>query len=122
MTAQACVQNPSFVGFSAERGRKFYLEPQKVNVRVGHQRRNPLAGCVVVAILLLLTISGYALYYSDEASRRIMSALHWIISALHWIIGLGAPVVLTWHIVTRRGTRSPDPRNQAGPIEIGAGA
>lgn len=69
----------------------------------------------MVAILLLLTISGYALYYSDEASRLI-------ISALHWIIGLGAPVVLIWHIVTGRGTRSPDPRKQAGPIEIGAGA
>jgi hypothetical protein len=36
---------------------------------------------------------------SDEGSRPV-------ISALHWIIGLGAPAVLIWHIVRGRGTHS----------------
>ena len=71
-----------------------------IHVRVGwHQRKNLLAGSVVVAILVLLIASGFALYYSDERSRPT-------ISALHWIIGLGAPVVLIWHILRGRGAHS----------------
>ena len=64
-----------------------------------HQRKNLLAGCIVVAVLVLLTVSGYVLYYSDEETRPV-------VSMLHWIIGRGAPVVLVWHIVSGRGTRS----------------
>jgi hypothetical protein len=83
-----------------------------VHVRVGwHQRKNLLAGCIIVAVLVLLIVSGYVLYYSDEETRPVVSALHWIIGlgapvALHWIIGLGAPVALVWHIVRGRGTHS----------------
>jgi hypothetical protein len=62
-------------------------------------RAEHLAGCVIVAIMVLLIVSGYALYYSDEGLRPV-------ISALHWIIGLGAPAALIWHIVTGRGTHS----------------
>jgi hypothetical protein len=36
------------------------------------------------------------LYYSDEETRPV-------ISAIHWIIGLGAPVALIWHIGFIRG-------------------
>ena len=49
--------------------------------------------------MVLLIASGYTLYYSDEGSRPV-------ISALHWIIGLGAPAALIWHILRGRGTRS----------------
>ena len=71
-----------------------------VHVRVGwHQGKNLLAGCVVVAIMVLLIISGYVLYYSDEETRPV-------VSMLHWIIGLGAPVALIWHIVRGRGMHS----------------
>ena len=71
-----------------------------VHVRVGwDQRKNRVAGSVVIAIITLLTVSGYVLYYSDEETRPVASALH-------WIIGLGAPVALVWHIVTGRATRS----------------
>jgi hypothetical protein len=71
-----------------------------VHVRVGwHQRKNLLAGCIVVAVVVLLIVSGYVLYYSDEETRPV-------VSTLHWIIGLGAPVALIWHIVSGRATRS----------------
>ncbi len=72
-----------------------------IHVRRGwHQRKNLLAGSVVVAIIVLLTASGYALYYfGDEGARPV-------ISAVHWIIGLGAPVALIWHILRGRGTHS----------------
>jgi hypothetical protein len=71
-----------------------------VHVRVGwHQRKNLLAACIVVAILVLLTASGYTLYYTDVETRPA-------ISMLHWIIGLGAPAALIWHIVSGRATRS----------------
>ena len=87
-----------------------------IHVRVGwHQRKNLLAGIVVVAILLLLTLSGYALYYwGDEEARPV-------ISTLHWIIGLGAPVALIWHIVRGRGTHSTNHQYVArrGKLETG---
>ena len=71
-----------------------------VHVRVGwHQRNNRVLGSIVVAIVVLLTASGYSLYYSDEETRPV-------ISTLHWIIGLGAPVALIWHILRGRATRS----------------
>jgi hypothetical protein len=71
-----------------------------VHVRVGcHQHRNRAADGVIIAIITLLIVSGYVLYYSDEETRPV-------VSALHWIIGLGAPVALVWHIVSGRATRS----------------
>jgi len=71
-----------------------------IHVRVGwHQRKNLLAGIIVVAIFVLLIVSGYVLYCSDEETRPVFSALH-------WIIGLGAPAALIWHILRGRGTSS----------------
>lgn len=72
-----------------------------IHVRRGwHQRKNLLAGTVVVAILMLLIASGYALYYYGGEEARPL------ISALHWIVGLGAPVALIWHIARGRRTHS----------------
>jgi hypothetical protein len=64
-----------------------------VHVRRGwHQRKNLLAGWILGVLALLLIASGYALYYiGDEMTRP------WI-SALHWVLGLGAPLVLAWHV------------------------
>ena len=64
-----------------------------IHVRRGwHQRKNLLAGCVMSGVALLLIASGYALYYyGGEAARP------WI-SAFHWVLGLGAPLLLAWHI------------------------
>lgn len=60
--------------------------------RAWHQRRNLLAGALLGGVVLLLTLSGYALYYFGGEEAR--SAL----SLLHWGIGLGAPVLLLWHV------------------------
>ncbi|HYL19386.1 MAG TPA: hypothetical protein VEV20_11945 [Burkholderiales bacterium] len=77
-----------------------------IHVRRGwHQRKNLLAGSVIVAILVLLTASGYALYYYGGEEARPL------ISAFHWIVGLGAPLTLIWHISRARHahTRSDQP-------------
>ena len=70
-----------------------------VHVRRGwHQRRNRPAGIVLSAVLLVLLLSGYALYYlGDERSRG------WI-SVLHWAIGTGSPLLLLWHITSGRSS------------------
>ena len=69
-----------------------------IHVRRGwHQRKNLLAGIVVIAIIVLLIASGYALYYGDEETRPV-------VSTFHWIVGLGAPVALIWHILRGRRT------------------
>jgi hypothetical protein len=72
-----------------------------VHVRRGwHQRKNLFAGCMLGALALLLITTGYALYYiGDEVTRP------WI-SALHWGVGLGAPLVLIWHVWRGRRARS----------------
>ena len=72
-----------------------------IHMRRGwHQRKNLLAGTVLGALALLLVISGYALYYFGSEETR-----PWI-SAFHWLLGLGAPLLLVWHIVSGRRTRA----------------
>ena len=72
-----------------------------VHIRRGwHQRKNLLAGSVLAALALLLIFSGYALYYFGSEETR-----PWI-SAFHWVLGLGAPLLLLWHIVSGRRTHA----------------
>ena len=72
-----------------------------IHVRRGwHQRKNLLAGMVVVGILVLLIASGYALYYYGGEDARPL------ISAFHWIVGLGAPLALIWHILRGRNAHT----------------
>jgi hypothetical protein len=72
-----------------------------IHVRRGwHQRKNLLAGSILAALALLLIASGYALYYFGSEETR-----PWI-SAFHWLLGLGAPLLLVWHIVSGRRTRA----------------
>ena len=59
-------------------------------------RRNIVLGIGLVAIMLLLTITGYLLYYSGDENTRP------VISAAHWILGLVVPALLAWHIVSGR--------------------
>ena len=64
-----------------------------VHVRRGwHLRKNLLAGWVLGSLALLLVASGYALYYVGNETTR-----PWI-SVFHWVLGLGAPLVLAWHV------------------------
>jgi hypothetical protein len=68
-----------------------------IHIRRGwHQRRNLLLGIVLLSTVLLLTVSGYALYYFGGEQAR-----PWI-SLFHWAIGLAAPVAMIWHIVSGR--------------------
>jgi hypothetical protein len=66
--------------------------------RAWHQRRNLLPGILLAGVLLLLTATGYALYYFGGEQARAL------ISVLHWGVGLGAPALLLWHIASGRAT------------------
>jgi hypothetical protein len=66
--------------------------------RAWHQRRNLLPGVLLGGMLLLLTVTGYALYYFGGEQARA------VISVLHWGLGLGAPALLLWHIAAGRAT------------------
>lgn len=57
-------------------------------------RRNIYLGISLVVIMLLLTITGYLLYYAGGEDARP------IISAVHWVIGVVVPALLAWHVVT----------------------
>ena len=73
-----------------------------IHVRRGwHQRRNLPLGVVLLSTVLLLTLSGYALYYFGGEEAR-----PWI-SLFHWVIGLAAPVVIAWHVVSGRRPKEP---------------
>jgi hypothetical protein len=59
-------------------------------------RRNIVLGIGLIAIMLILTLTGYLLYYAGgEHSRGV-------ISALHWAVGLAVPALLAWHVVSGR--------------------
>ena len=59
-------------------------------------RRNVVLGVSLVALMLLLTVTGYLLYYAGGEETRP------VISVLHWVIGLAAPALLAWHIFSGR--------------------
>ena len=59
-------------------------------------RRNIALGIGLVTIMLLLTFTGYLLYYAGDENTRP------VISAAHWILGLVVPALLVWHIVSGR--------------------
>jgi hypothetical protein len=64
-------------------------------------RRNILLGIGLITIMLLLTVTGYLLYYAGGEQSRA------VISALHWIVGLVVPALLIWHVISgRRQTRA----------------
>jgi hypothetical protein len=69
-------------------------------------RRNVVLGIALITLMLLLTVTGYLLYYAgDETTRPV-------ISAAHWVIGLVVPALLLWHVVSGRSqTRSADDRS-----------
>jgi hypothetical protein len=62
--------------------------------------RNISSGWCMLALLLLLTASGYVLYYlAGEGNRNI-----WSMS--HWLAGLAFPMLLLLHIVLGRKGRT----------------
>ena len=61
--------------------------------------QNRFSGVTMVAIMGLLTLTGYALYYAG--GERIRP----VISVLHWGLGLAVPAALLWHILMGRRSR-----------------
>ena len=59
-------------------------------------RRNTALGIGLIALMLLLTVTGYLLYYAGDENARPL------ISATHWLVGLAMPALLVWHIVSGR--------------------
>ena len=65
-------------------------------------RRNRVTGGIVSGVLLILTLTGYVLYYGTETTRPVMSALH-------WVIGLAIGLLLPLHIWRgRKSRKAPD--------------
>jgi hypothetical protein len=54
-------------------------------------RRNRRSGVFMFAVVALLTLTGYGLYYSGGDQQRA------VISAVHWLIGLASALVLALH-------------------------
>ena len=71
-----------------------------VHMRRGwQQRRNIAAGALLAAAALLLTVSGYGLYYlGGEHSRQLFSVTH-------WMIGLASAGLLVWHVLRGQALR-----------------
>jgi hypothetical protein len=59
-------------------------------------RRNIALGIGVICAMLLLTVTGYLLYYAGGEDARAA------ISLVHWVAGLLVPALLTWHVVSGR--------------------
>lgn len=59
-------------------------------------RRNLVSGWVVIALIIVLTFSGYGLYYlAGESARPIWSNLH-------WLVGLGFAAGIILHVYLGR--------------------
>jgi hypothetical protein len=59
-------------------------------------RRNIVLGIGLVTVMLLLTVTGYLLYYAGDEDTRP------VIGAVHWILGLAVPALLAWHVFSGR--------------------
>ena len=62
-------------------------------------KRNRSTGCLIAAVLLVLVVTAWLLYYASS------EGVHEIASACHWIVGLSVALVLPLHIVTGRRAR-----------------
>jgi hypothetical protein len=68
-------------------------------INAWNMRRNRVTGGIVSCVLLILTLTGYVLYYGTETTRPVMSALH-------WVIGLAISALLPFHIWRGRKSRT----------------
>ena len=62
-------------------------------------RRNRAFGALIAGVVLVLAITGLALYYAGGESLRAAA------SVIHLVVGLGSPTVLIAHIVIGRRSR-----------------
>lgn len=54
------------------------------------------SGLLLVGVILVISISGFLLYYVSDESFRYWSA------TIHWVLGLSVPVILIRHIRSSR--------------------
>lgn len=71
-----------------------------INGWASHRRRR--SGASLLALAVVLTLSGYLLYYAGGDRVRSLVAI------LHWSVGLAAPLAFVWHrfLSTRKRGRS----------------
>ena len=62
-------------------------------------KRNRWTGCLIAAVLAILIVTGWLLYYAGS------EGVHEIASVCHWIVGLSVALVLPLHVVMGRRAR-----------------
>lgn len=67
--------------------------------RAWSAHRNRISGSSFFGVLAILALTGYALYYTGDESARA------VVSVLHWVLGLGAPLLMGWHVWRGRAWR-----------------
>ena len=64
-------------------------------------RQQRVKGIAIGATVLVLTATGYLLYYASNEQLRET------VSTVHWVLGLGSPVIFLWHRAGRRNVALP---------------
>jgi hypothetical protein len=64
--------------------------------------RNRVSGSVMLALCLLLALTGWALYYAGGETIRTVA------SRVHVVLGLALPFLLLMHVALGRRSRPPD--------------
>lgn len=64
--------------------------------RVWPMQKRRSSGLFLVGLMLVVSVSGFLLYYSSEEAFR------WWSATLHWVLGLSIPAVLIRHIRSTR--------------------
>ena len=65
------------------------------------ERKNLVSGISLSTALVVLTATGYCLYYLGDESARTISSLG------HWMLGLALPAALACHLWPGRRNRAP---------------
>lgn len=83
-------------------------------------RGQRVPGLVLSAFLVVLTVSGWLLYYAGSEALRVWNSL------VHWTVGFAAPAAFMWHYINGkrqrpRSTRDRTAQGEAAPTDV-AGA